>query len=57
MIIGWVTKKYFHKLKIESYVLFDENFEYFMPKKQHLKWPWENCSLKFLIIIFVIYKN
>ena len=41
---GGVNWKNIHNLKVENNVLFSGNFRYFKPKRQHLKWPWDNCS-------------
>ena len=41
-----INLKTSHNLKIESYVLFGGNFWDLKPRRQHLEWPWENCSKK-----------
>ena len=33
-------------LKVGRYALFSRNFQDCKPRRQHLKWPWENCSEK-----------
>ena len=43
-LIDFVNFKNSHNLEIESYVFFGGDFQDFKPRRQHLKWPWENCS-------------